>query len=178
MATGALDTNGIWIYGEDDPASPVSDLLNLGQDSVSDAVGDLKARVTTIENAASAAWTPYTPSLVNLTLGNGTMTARYKRVGTVIHVMGIITWGSTTSMTNPVIGLPVTASGLVSDRAPLGIAQFTDASAPSSQLGLARFWSGSTFVLYTPSGAMIAAAAPFTWAVSDSIGWNLTYEVA
>lgn len=49
MATGALDANGVWIYGEDDPASPVSDLLNLGMDSVSDAVGDAKARLTTLE---------------------------------------------------------------------------------------------------------------------------------
>jgi len=50
MATGALDANGVWIYGEDDPASPVSDLLNLGMDSVSDAVGDAKARLITLES--------------------------------------------------------------------------------------------------------------------------------
>jgi len=49
MAIGALDANGIWLYGEDDPASPVSDLLNLGMDSASDAVGDAKARLTAIE---------------------------------------------------------------------------------------------------------------------------------
>jgi len=38
MAAGAKDTNGIWLYGEDDPLSPFADLLNLGQKSVSDAL--------------------------------------------------------------------------------------------------------------------------------------------
>lgn len=57
MASGTLDSNGIWLYGEDDPASPVSDLLNLGMDSVSDAVGDAKARLTVLEVAAPVtAW--------------------------------------------------------------------------------------------------------------------------
>lgn len=59
MAIGALDANGVWIYGEDDPASPVSDLLNLGMDSVSDAVGDAKARLTALE-ASLTAWTTIT----------------------------------------------------------------------------------------------------------------------
>lgn len=36
MAAGALDARGVWIYGEDDPLSPFSAFMNLGQQSISD----------------------------------------------------------------------------------------------------------------------------------------------
>jgi len=58
---GTLDANGIYLYSEDDPASPVSDLLNLGMDSTSDAVGALRSRVTALEAVpAMADLTPAT----------------------------------------------------------------------------------------------------------------------
>lgn len=47
MATGALDANGIWQYGEDDLVSPLSDYENLGQASVSTRIGALAAGITT-----------------------------------------------------------------------------------------------------------------------------------
>lgn len=43
MATGALDANGIWQYGEDDSTSPWSPYMNLGQGSTTTQVGLLKA---------------------------------------------------------------------------------------------------------------------------------------
>lgn len=51
MATGANDANGIYQYGSDDPRAPFHDTLNLGQQSVSVAVGLLKARALALENA-------------------------------------------------------------------------------------------------------------------------------
>lgn len=181
MASGTLDTNGVWIYGEDDPASPFSDLLNLGMDSASDAIGTLRSRVTAIEGqqtAERAAWIAYTPTLANITLGNGTVTARYKRVGSVIHAMGVITLGTTTSMGNVVIGTPTTMAGLVSDRVPLGTAMYTDASAGLFLAGPVRPWSASSVVCHVPAGQIVAPTLPFTWASTDTLGWHFTYEVA
>jgi hypothetical protein len=43
MATGSLDANGIWIYGEDDSEATFSALLNKLGDSTSDQIGPLKA---------------------------------------------------------------------------------------------------------------------------------------
>lgn len=42
MATGSLDANGIWIYGEDDSEATFSALLNKLGDSTSDVVAILK----------------------------------------------------------------------------------------------------------------------------------------
>ena len=39
LGPGGLDSNGIWLYGEDDSEALASDLLNLGMQSVSDALG-------------------------------------------------------------------------------------------------------------------------------------------
>lgn len=51
MATGGNDANGIYLYGSDDPRAPFQDTLNIGQQSVSVAVGLLKARALALENA-------------------------------------------------------------------------------------------------------------------------------
>ena len=45
MATGALDANGVWLYGEDDnPDGTASGLLNVGMQSISDTIGPASAR--------------------------------------------------------------------------------------------------------------------------------------
>ncbi len=41
LGPGGLDSNGIWLYGEDDSEALASDLLNLGMQSVSDVVAGL-----------------------------------------------------------------------------------------------------------------------------------------
>lgn len=54
MATGLLDANGIWNYGEDDNIALFSDLLNLGTESTSDAFTVDRARIATVENNMEA----------------------------------------------------------------------------------------------------------------------------
>ncbi|HEY4267084.1 MAG TPA: hypothetical protein VGM94_02720 [Galbitalea sp.] len=46
---GSADANGIWFYGESDVESLASDLLNIGQQSVSDAVGLDRDRLDDLE---------------------------------------------------------------------------------------------------------------------------------
>lgn len=54
MASGALDSNGIYQYGEDDVASLFSDLLNLLSSSTSTQFTDDRSRLTALETAMSA----------------------------------------------------------------------------------------------------------------------------
>lgn len=53
MATGALDSNGVWQYGEDDARDTFSELLNIGQDSISDAIAADRARLDALEAAGT-----------------------------------------------------------------------------------------------------------------------------
>lgn len=43
---GSLDSNGVWIYSNDDQMVPHATYMNLGQQSVSDALGDLRSDLT------------------------------------------------------------------------------------------------------------------------------------
>lgn len=66
-----------------------------------------------IAKADAEAWTAYTPALVNLTLGDGTMVAAYSQVGKRIEVRVRIAFGSTTSIGGAVtIGMPATSVGV------------------------------------------------------------------
>lgn len=53
MAGGALDSNGVWLYGEDDQRDTFSALLNIGQDATSDAIGADRGRLAALENTGA-----------------------------------------------------------------------------------------------------------------------------
>jgi hypothetical protein len=58
LGPGGLDANGIWLYGEDDSEALASDLLNLGMESVSDALADFSKGFTASSTitATNASW--------------------------------------------------------------------------------------------------------------------------
>lgn len=60
MATGALDANGIWIYGEDDSEATFSALLNKLSDSTSDVVTTLKPAGRIVQQVTATASTQVT----------------------------------------------------------------------------------------------------------------------
>jgi hypothetical protein len=73
MATGSLDANGIWIYGEDDSEPTFSGLLNKLGDSTSDAVGLVKNGPKGVLVATSGGTNGYTYATLgtNLTISTG-----------------------------------------------------------------------------------------------------------
>lgn len=65
---------------------------------------------TTIATTLGA-WTAYTPSLTNITLGNGTLAFYYTQIGKIVFVKGTFNMGSTSSISgNMTFSLPVTAN--------------------------------------------------------------------
>lgn len=68
MATGALDANGIWQYGEDDSNSTFSALLNRLATSTSDVVADIQAALPVLSGVI-----PVTPISVDVTTGTATV---------------------------------------------------------------------------------------------------------
>lgn len=172
MATGALDANGVWIYGEDDPASPVSDLLNLGMDSVSDVVGDAKARLTTLE-AGPGAWTAYTPALLGISLGNGTLSAATQSSGpNTLDLSVSLTFGSTTTYSGgagAAIGISL-PPGMTALRSQALTADIFDASTGFDYLATGRILAGSSVISLALQAGFVASvndSRPFAWAVGD-----------
>lgn len=57
-------------------------------------------------------WRPYTATLTNTTLGNGSLITRYQQVANRVIVNFTLNWGSTTSGGMPAISVPVTPASL------------------------------------------------------------------
>jgi len=133
-------------------------------------------------------WQSYTPALTNITLGNGTLTARYFRTGKKCAVAFSLDFGTTTGMgTDPSIALPFTSAALitVANLAILGAGNAYDNSAGqpyyvavehgSTTLVTVRAWAtNGTFLVPQVMGS----ATPFIWAVNDDLAVNFEYQMA
>lgn len=131
-------------------------------------------------------WTTYTPTLsgTGWSLGNGTITGRYVRVGDIVCAELMFTFGSTSVAGSavPTASLPVNANTTISPNP----AQVTinDTSGPTTFIGQGSIGStGVTANVGVSSGSYtsltgLAAGVPMTWATGDEIRWTLTYEAA
>ena len=132
---------------------------------------------------AETAWTSYTPTITNFTLGNGTVTARYKLIGKTLLLQCKIVFGSTSSISgSPIFYMPFsakisnmqgTANILIQD---FGTAYYKAMSADGA---------GNYFYIYAESAngtyvrdIGISSTVPMTWASTDYFIINGTYEAA
>ena len=126
----------------------------------------------------SGAWTTWTPSYTNITVGNGTVDARWCRIGKVVNVYWRFTLGSTSSIgAVPQFTLPVGAdypqrssNGILTDQGTanyVGYAQIEGGTLyPSSIL------SNGTYA----SVGSVNSTTPFTWTNTDVMYFSVSYE--
>jgi hypothetical protein len=127
--------------------------------------------------------TAYTPTLTNLTLGNGTMFAKYVRVNKYIFGQIKLVFGSTTVMgSSPSFSLPVTGADNLQNVTShvylldSGVA-FYLASAITSTTTIQPF-ALNTAGTYLTNSSNFSATVPFTWATNDFIAIAFSYEAA
>ncbi len=131
------------------------------------------------------AWTAWSPSYTNLTIGNGTVVARAVQIGDKVEAYWSFALGSTSSVgTGPTVSLPVTRSSNYTDSEMLwgpiylkaGGTQFVGVirSPSTTTVGILRhIVSGSNTVIGT-----VDATNPGTWTTGDTMSFTITYEVA
>lgn len=134
-------------------------------------------------NAIGETGIAYTPTLTNLTLGNGTMSAKYVRVNKFIFGQIKVNFGSTTVMgTSPTFTLPVTGAAVIGDVTShvylldSGVA-FYLASALTSTTTITPI-ALNTAGTYLTNSSNFTATVPFTWATNDFISISFCYEAA
>ena len=127
------------------------------------------------------AWTVYTPTLTNITLGNGILIGKYHRVGRTIHFRIKLTWGTTTSSSgNHIFRLPVAPHADYTINAHVANLTLHD-SGTAVWNGTGFITSGSDFLASYKSDTAatgVTATLPFTWTVNDQIFISGTYEAA
>jgi hypothetical protein len=166
-------------------------LVGTGADAVGRlAVGSSDVAFLRADSTASTglkwdndAWTTWTPTLSDITVGNGTVSAAYKQIGKTVFWEFRLVFGSTTSVTggNSFLNLPVTGKRIVSKSM---VGQMIDAN--GSIYPSIGYWigeSGFYFGVINASGTygtltQMSSTVPFTWTTSDSITYSGVYEAA
>ena len=131
---------------------------------------------------SSGAWTTWTPTLGNVVIGNGTITARYQQISKVVFFSVKVVFGSTTTISNsPSITLPVTAASqayFIANVSDAGVASYTaNAILPSADF--TRIYMDLIDTTSSRAAAAVfSATSPFTWGTGDNFTVSGSYEVA
>jgi len=123
-------------------------------------------------------WTAYTPTFVNLTLGNGTVAARFRKALGWADVEVDVTRGSTTTFAAPpYIGLPADAlpHGDLTTLAPLGSLTYRQGVAHYLGVVTRTGFNGRT---HLDGGLTPSNTVPFTGASGDVLSLRLRYPHA
>lgn len=149
-------------------------------DTYTQAAAD--AKFATTVNFPAGAWTSFTPTLGNLTVGSGgSITGAYIQLGKTVHFRIRAVMG-----TSPTVGavnftLPIT----MKDATIMNASVFYIDSGTGFPFGFCDLIKSSPFYLYalnasgTYGGAnYLSSTVPMTWAVNDEIQIAGTYEAA
>jgi hypothetical protein len=124
----------------------------------------------------------WTPSFQNVTLGNGSVTGFYTKIGNIVSVMFKLTFGSTTSVTSSVLtisGLPFSIDTIAVGYVNLlrsGVGQYLGVVTRNSATVFdfrALTVSGSTVL-----SSILNATAPATWGTGDEFTSQVTYRAS
>lgn len=132
-------------------------------------------------------WQDWTPTLTNITLGNGTLVARYIQIGKTVSFTISFTLGTTSTVgTVGTFTLPVTANttGYIVTFSEIGVGKAIDVGTADYTI-LVRLNSSTTVrpILVNAAGTYgasqgITATVPMTWTTGDQLTLTGTYEAA
>ena len=158
------------VYGEQ-PSTAKWNILGTNDSHFHDFLGD------------NLEWQSWTPALSNLTLGNGTINAKYAQVGKTVFCRFSFRLGTTSAVgSSPNFSRPVTSATTLTGI--IGACLLVDLGASSyygsfyyintTAVGIACTTGGGTYGGLTG----ITAAVPFTWGSTDYIAGHFSYEAA
>ena len=147
------------------------------------AIRTLGNGIDTSVGTGLLAWTAYTPTLGGVTVGNGTTSFFYSRIGKTVFVKGKFTLGSTSAITGSIsVSFPFTARNNIVVYSINGNCMFFNNSVliqgqnyyGSSSVNLQALLANGTYVTGTPTSGSV----PFTWLNGHSFTIECTYEAA
>jgi len=126
-----------------------------------------------------AAWTGWTPTWTNLTVGNGALVPRFLQIGKTIVGKLTFTLGTTSAITGAVrFTLPVSPSVFTTNVVmPIGQAFIVDVSVPTRfRRTVCLDGVNSTATIDDDSFVSISGTVPMTWATGDTLALSFNYE--
>lgn len=142
------------------------------------------AMLTTTAGELGGAFLAYTPTWVNLTVGNGTNTGKYVQVGKIVFFWIELTFGSTSAISGAVTAsLPVTAATLLTTHI-IAWGTLDDATGSTYQSSVRQASTTTAAINAINASATnattgaLSSTNPFTWTTSDTISVHGWYEAA
>lgn len=131
-----------------------------------------------------AAWSSWTPTWTNVTIGNATVAGSYIQIGKTVCAKLDVVFGSTSSFSGTMIfSLPVTSVALASTKNCIGNGIADDPTVATYPL-LVSLQTTTTASLWVPNASTDTrlvnanATKPFTWASTFTLSVSFTYTVA
>lgn len=132
-------------------------------------------------NTIAGAWDSFTVTLTNISIGNGTATGFYKKIGRTVVYRVLVTFGSTTSVSGSMtVALPVTGTSVQGVHNLFMVDDSTGdvypgvVSVSTTTAVLRAINTSSTYATQSNTSSTV----PFTWATSDVIRLSGVYEAA
>lgn len=127
----------------------------------------------------------FTPAFTNLTLGNGTATGRYTKVGRLVTVEVTVVWGSTTSASGSwfITNAPFTSAndgnwswgfGNALDSGSFNYSAGVRITPNTTELRPVVFGAASSYLGWTSPTDTV----PMTWATNDDLRFSIAYTAA
>jgi len=135
-------------------------------------------------SSTTTTYSSWTPTLTNLTLGNGTMTGKFTQIGKFVNASLQLVFGSTTSVTGTMtFSVPTGASTAnTALNTVIGNVRMLDAGI-QNYLGMVQLSSSSAVILVAINASAtyatvqnVNATVPFTWGTGDELQFSFSYE--
>lgn len=179
-------SNGVTISG----LNVKTGKLNTNNSVVTANITDAAVTPAKLQAGTGSGWTwaSWTPSWTNVTVGNGTVVAKYVQTGKMVTCRISFILGSTSAISGlPTFSLPITAvsyPNIANGADPLGIADVLDSGTGTfpgdirlltTTTAILTVWAaGSTYV----TGINPSSTIPMTWTTNDALTATFTYEAA
>lgn len=137
----------------------------------------------TSSKISSVAFTAYTPTLSNVTLGNGTLVGAFYQIGRLTNFRVRLTFGSTTSVSGSIgFSLPATAAsssvgtlyGFITDASPAATYPAFVSLSSTTVATVSAINAAGTYAVTTATSATI----PITFTTSDQVAIAGKFEAA
>lgn len=135
---------------------------------------------------SGTAWSSWSPSYTNITVGSGSVSAKYQQFGKTVFYRITIVFGAGMSIASgALISLPVTSVAIpgTADRQVIGYGTYQD-TGTANYYAVVRWNTTTTMKLMSLDGAnstgynTVSNTIPFTWVSTDEIHLHGMYEAA
>lgn len=149
------------------------------------AAGAVQPQALTTGTGTGWAWSSWTPTLANLTLGNGVVSATYIQTGKMVKLRMKFTFGSTSVITGiPTFSLPVTATAGYTGSGSMGSVIFLNTGV-AGYFGYPELTSTTVMTMFTlnvsatyPTVVGWTNAIPFAFVNGSILYVEATYEAS